>query len=115
MIDEARGALRERYPEFDDDPVGLARILGQRAFARAAAGRRKEALSMVRRTLVASRREPRAYLTILVAARVASADPLTGVPRRACTGCETAGSKQRRPRREATQSRPDLLAAVDMR
>src|SRR3546814_19596609 len=58
LIDEALEALLERYPEFDDDPVGLARILGQRAFPRAAAGRRTEALSVVRPQPAATPRGP---------------------------------------------------------
>src|SRR3546814_19967817 len=104
MIDEALEARLELDPEFDDDPVGRAGIRGQRAVARAAAGRRKEALSMVRRTLAASRREPRAYLTILVAARVVSADRILGLLRRAGRGVQTAGSLKRQRCETRTQS-----------
>src|SRR3546814_14361230 len=80
MIDEALEALLERYPEFDDDPVGLARITGQRAFARAAAGRRKEAPSMVQRRLAGSSSETRAHLKIPVTGPVTAANRASARP-----------------------------------
>lgn len=74
VIDDALEQLLEDFPEFQDEPAGLARILGQRAFAKAASGRRREALAMVRRTLASSPREPRAYLATVVALRLISPD-----------------------------------------
>ena len=68
MIDDALGQLLADYPEFDREPEGLARILGQRAFARAASGRRAEALRAIRLTVRANWKEPRAYLAAAVSA-----------------------------------------------
>ena len=81
MIDEALGHLLAEYPEFDDEPAGLARILGQRAFARAAAGRRRDALRAIRLTLRANWREPRAYVAAVVAAGVPADRVLAGLHR----------------------------------
>jgi len=66
----------DRNPEFAAEPAGRARVEGQIAVAMAAQGRRADALRQVRTTLGWSRREPRAYLALLVAAGV-PADALT--------------------------------------
>jgi glycosyltransferase involved in cell wall biosynthesis len=58
--------LLDRYPEFRTDRKGLARILGQIAFARAASGRTAEARSTARGAARANWAEPRAYLALLV-------------------------------------------------
>ena len=73
-IISALGYLLRRYPEFEQQPAGMARILGQMAFAHAAAGRAPEARSFVGRTLRRNALEPRAYLALLVASGVVSAD-----------------------------------------
>jgi glycosyltransferase involved in cell wall biosynthesis len=70
MIDHALDHLVQKYPELDGEPRGLARLLGQRAFASAAAGRRGDALRLVRRTVAANWREPRSYLSLLAVAGV---------------------------------------------
>lgn len=65
--------LLERYPEFREVPRGLARILGQIAFAHAALGERRVARGWARRSLAASWREPRAYLALAVSVGVVPA------------------------------------------
>lgn len=74
MIADGLSYLLERFPEFADEPVGLGRIQGQRAFAKAAAGDRSEAWPLVRLTLKNDWRQPRAYLAAAVAAGVLPAD-----------------------------------------
>lgn len=66
MIATALQWLLDRYPEFDRDPQGKARITGQIAFAQAAAGHRQEARSWSRTTIGLKRSEPRAWLALLV-------------------------------------------------
>jgi glycosyltransferase involved in cell wall biosynthesis len=73
-IAEALDYLLEAYPEFDTSPVGEARIRGQRAFALAALGRRPEAIHEIRRTVRLAPTQPRAYLALLVALRITSAE-----------------------------------------
>jgi glycosyltransferase involved in cell wall biosynthesis len=63
-------------PEFEYDGLGRARILGQIAFAHAAAGERRKALRLALRTLRADWRQPRAYLAMAVAAHVVGADQI---------------------------------------
>ena len=46
-IDDALEYLVDKYPEFRDERVGLARIRGQQAVARAATGQRRRALATV--------------------------------------------------------------------
>lgn len=73
-IDRALDRLVELYPEFETTPKGFARILGQRAFAQAGAGQRREARATARRSIAASALEPRGYLALLVGLGVVSAD-----------------------------------------
>jgi glycosyltransferase involved in cell wall biosynthesis len=70
----AHRQMLETFPEFETVPTGKARIEGQLAFAIAAQGRRKESLAHVRRTLRWNWKEPRAYLTLVVASGLVSAD-----------------------------------------
>ena len=73
-IASALSWLLERYPEFDTEPAGKARVLGQIAFAHAARGARGPA---VRCALQAARRNPRearAYLALAVASRAVAPD-----------------------------------------
>ena len=76
MIDKALDFLVDKTPEFDTDPKGKARILGQRAFAQAAMGRRKEALSTIKETVRLDWRQPRTLLTLAVAGRLVDAERL---------------------------------------
>jgi glycosyltransferase involved in cell wall biosynthesis len=55
-------ALLEKHPEFEREPRGLARVVGQIAFARAAHGDRRRARRDARRALRLNPLEPRAYL-----------------------------------------------------
>jgi len=55
------------HPELASEPAGLARIEGQQAFAHASMGDRRGAWTTARRALGHNRREPRAYLALLVA------------------------------------------------
>jgi len=68
--------LLERYPEFSSEPRGAARVTGQIAFARAAAGRRRDAVRWAGRTIRYDVRQPRAYLALAVASGVVSADSI---------------------------------------
>jgi glycosyltransferase involved in cell wall biosynthesis len=66
--------LLDRYPEFRGEPRGRARVTGQIAFARAAAGHRRDAVRWAGRTVRGNAREPRAYLALAVATGAVSAD-----------------------------------------
>jgi glycosyltransferase involved in cell wall biosynthesis len=70
VIADALDYLLDEYPEFKSSPRGLARIRGQRSFALAALGRRKDAVAEIRATIGQSWKEPRAYLAGAVAAGV---------------------------------------------
>jgi glycosyltransferase involved in cell wall biosynthesis len=73
-IIEALTWLLDRYPEFETEPVGHARIAGQIAFAHAAKGDRREAVAWARTALRGNRRELRAVLALAVASGAVSAD-----------------------------------------
>jgi glycosyltransferase involved in cell wall biosynthesis len=62
-----------KHPVLSADPRGLARLLGQRAFALAALGRRREALRVVGQVLRRNPREPRGWLAAAVALRLVTA------------------------------------------
>ncbi|HEY9482994.1 MAG TPA: glycosyltransferase family A protein [Micromonosporaceae bacterium] len=62
--------ILDRYPEFDTDPRGKARITGQIAFAHAALGERRAALRWAGQTIRLSPVEARGYLAMLVAGRL---------------------------------------------
>lgn len=64
--------ILDRYPEFDTEPVGLARIYGQMAFAKASLGDRSGAMELATRTLKLNPKEGRALLATVVAAGVPS-------------------------------------------
>lgn len=66
--------LLEQYPEFEDDPIGRARIEGQIAFAHAAVGDRAAARTWARACLGHHRTERRAWLALLVSTGLVSAD-----------------------------------------
>jgi glycosyltransferase involved in cell wall biosynthesis len=76
VIADALDYLVEAYPEFRSAPRGLARIRGQRSFALAALGQRRDAWQEIRATLEQSWREPRAYLAGAVATGLVGPDPL---------------------------------------
>jgi glycosyltransferase involved in cell wall biosynthesis len=76
VIADALDYLVEEYPEFASSPRGLARIRGQRSFALAALGKRRDAWQEIRVTLGQSWREPRAYLAGAVATGIVGPDPV---------------------------------------
>jgi glycosyltransferase involved in cell wall biosynthesis len=80
-IDEALTYLLEKVPEFQDDREGLARILGQLAFANAAMGERKQAVAYARRSLSRDPRARHSYAALLVASGLVSADRVVAMAR----------------------------------
>lgn len=66
-IIDALDHLVATHPELVDEPLGLARIEGQQAFASASLGDRRAAWRRARTALRRNRREPRAWLALLVA------------------------------------------------
>ncbi len=76
MIDDALGFLVEKTPEFQDDPKGLARIMGQRAFAQAAQGHSRQAVGTAWQTVKLDWTQLRAYASAVVASHIVSADRL---------------------------------------
>jgi hypothetical protein len=71
-IIDALTYLLRKHPEFEREPRGLARILGQIAFARAASGQGQRAREDARKCLRSSWREPRGYLAIAVSYHLVS-------------------------------------------
>ena len=66
--------LVEKHPVLRGDREGYARLLGRRAFALAALGRRREAVDQAMHSLRYSWRERRAYIAFMVALRLVSAE-----------------------------------------
>lgn len=62
--------LLQKYPEFERQPRGLARIAGQIAFAHAALGNRKEAAAFARSALTRDPRQLRAWAALVVVSGV---------------------------------------------
>jgi glycosyltransferase involved in cell wall biosynthesis len=81
-IIDALQYLLDRYPEFEREPSGLARIEGQIALAHAALGERREALTWAGRALRRSRASRHAYAAVLVASGAVSADQVVLLGRR---------------------------------
>lgn len=74
--------ILDRYPEFETEPVGLARIYGQMAFAKASLGDRKGAIDLAKKTLKLNPKEGRAGLALSVAAGVPSATVVSQLQKR---------------------------------
>ncbi|MGH8974569.1 MAG: glycosyltransferase family 2 protein [Acidimicrobiia bacterium] len=70
MIVDALTYLLEKVPEFQGDKPGLARIYGQIALAHAASGEPRLARSWARRTIALHPKERRAYVALLISARL---------------------------------------------
>lgn len=68
--------LLERYPEFESEPVGLARICGQLAFASASCDRHSDARTWARRALRLNPFQLRAYLALGVSVGALKPDHL---------------------------------------
>lgn len=73
LVAEGLTYVLDVVPEFSEDKRGRGRVRGQVAFAHAAVGNRKEARRWVKLTLSDDWRQPRAYLALAVAFRLASA------------------------------------------
>lgn len=74
--------ILDRYPEFETEPEGHARILGQMAFAKASLGDRAGAVKLAKETLKLNPREGRAALALAVAGGVPSARVVSMLQRR---------------------------------
>jgi glycosyltransferase involved in cell wall biosynthesis len=81
-IDDALAYLIELVPEFQQAPTGLARMEGQRAFAKAASGQRKDAVKLAVRSLRRSPKVKQSWFAILVAGRLISANRVLSLARR---------------------------------
>lgn len=71
-IHDAIDYLIAKHPDLAANDVGLARLRGQQAFAKAATGERREALRLAKETRRLNPREKRAWVATLVAWRVVS-------------------------------------------
>lgn len=74
--------ILDRYPEFETEPVGLARITGQMAFAKASLGDRRGAFDLAKKTLKLNPKEGRAALALAVAAGVPSSTVVSQLQKR---------------------------------
>ncbi|MFT7474053.1 MAG: glycosyltransferase involved in cell wall biosynthesis [Verrucomicrobiales bacterium] len=74
--------ILDHYPEFETEPIGLARITGQMAFAKASLGDRRGALALAKKTLKLNPKEGRALLAMSVAAGVPSAMVVSNLQKR---------------------------------
>jgi len=81
-IDEALSYLVDKHPDFAEHPAGLARIRGQQAVARAAMGRRREALATVAEVVRLRPSEKRWPLAVAVAAGLPAERALAWAHRR---------------------------------
>ena len=80
-IDAALAYLIDLVPEFAQAPTGLARMEGQRAFAKAASGERWAAVKLAVRSL-ALPKVKQSWFAILVAGHLVSANRVLAVARR---------------------------------
>jgi glycosyltransferase involved in cell wall biosynthesis len=76
VIAKALPWLLEQYPEFQAVPAGYARLAGRTAFALAASGDRRNALSWARKAIAANPREPRTYIAFGVMTGLVRPDSL---------------------------------------
>ena len=74
--------ILDRYPEFETEPIGMSRILGQMAYAKASLGDRRGALALAKKTLKLNPKEGRAALAMAVAAGVPSATVVSQLQKR---------------------------------
>jgi glycosyltransferase involved in cell wall biosynthesis len=81
LVAQAEQCMLAKHPELLRDRRGLARIYGRLAFAKAASGS-NEARAMALRTFALDWRQPRAYLALLVSARIVSPDTLLRLTQR---------------------------------
>lgn len=81
-IDTALEYLIEKVPEFASDEIGMGRLEGQRAFAKAALGERREAVRLARRSLRRSGGAKQSWAALLVASRMVSAQRVLSTAQR---------------------------------
>jgi glycosyltransferase involved in cell wall biosynthesis len=81
-MDEALAYLIDQVPEFERAPTGLARMEGQRAFAKAAAGDRRQAVQLAVRSLRRSPKVKQSWFTFIVAAGVMKPEQVLTLARR---------------------------------
>lgn len=81
-IVSALGYLLRKHPAFSQDPVGLARVHGQIAFAYAGMGDRRNARSYALRALRGNWREKRSLLALLVSTGLVQASALSRLTHR---------------------------------
>lgn len=74
--------LVAKHPQLADDPAGIARIVGQQAFAHASLGDRRAAREAARRALRSNLREARAWLALLVSTGLVSSSTVLGALQR---------------------------------
>jgi glycosyltransferase involved in cell wall biosynthesis len=74
--------ILDRYPEFETERAGLARIYGQMAFAKASLGDRRAAADLAKKTLKLNPKEARAALALAVAAGVPSSTVVSQLQKR---------------------------------
>jgi hypothetical protein len=86
MIEQALSYLLEQVPEFEDEPVGLARIEGQLALAHAARRQRRQAWRYARSSLRRSPRSRQAWAALLVMSGAVSGDQVVAAARRVGRG-----------------------------
>lgn len=72
MIVDALTYLLDKHPDFAQEPKGYARIAGQIAFAEASAGHSRAARTWAWRALRRDPRQPRAVLSLAIAAHLVS-------------------------------------------
>lgn len=83
---EGLSYLLRKFPEFEQDPAGLARIAGQVAYAYAALGERKTALAWARSALRRDPKQLRAWAALIVATRLLPAATLLKIVQRSGHG-----------------------------
>jgi glycosyltransferase involved in cell wall biosynthesis len=68
-----------KHPEFNREPLGLARLQGQMAFAHAGMGNRSEARALAREALRANPRDRRALAALVASSGVVQAETISKV------------------------------------
>jgi len=86
VIIEALHYLLDSYPDFRDEPAGLARIEGQLAFAHAGLGERRQARQWAARAVRHRWTEQRAYAALLASTGLVSNDTIIRLAHRAGRG-----------------------------
>jgi glycosyltransferase involved in cell wall biosynthesis len=86
MIISALHYLLDKHPDFATEPVGMARIEAQLAFAHAGLGEMRKARRLAVRALRHNWREQRAYATLLASTRLVKVETIVRLAHRAGRG-----------------------------